>query len=44
MFTVSPNCTNKALLDYLKENPDAPNSEIRALLPSELQTLLPAGS
>ena len=35
---------HSALLDYLKENPDAPNSEIRALLPSELQALLPAGS
>jgi len=31
------------LQDYLEENPDAPNSEIRALLPSELRGLLPSG-
>ena len=31
------------LLEYLKENPSAPNAEISALLPAELRTLLPAG-
>jgi hypothetical protein len=31
------------LLEYLKENPGAPNAEISALLPSELKGLLPAG-
>jgi hypothetical protein len=31
------------LLEYLKESPDASNSEISALLPAELRNLLPAG-
>jgi hypothetical protein len=31
------------LLEYLRDNPEASNSEIQGLLPSELKALLPAG-